>query len=321
MQLGLIITARCNASCTHCSTSCGPERVESLTRNEVTELMDQAARLNNDPELYFCISGGEPFLDFDLLLHIVSHGASLGAVISCQSNGYWAANDHQAHERLSRLKAAGLDVLGLSISRFHDDFVRRSRVQRALAIARDIGLTTVLKCAVDQDGKSAELKAWAQTSGADEVEIFSVHPYLRKGMESLHTGLSMSKGLPDGPCPAALMTVRENGRAYTCCMPGAFNEFLELGQVRSVPLEDLYERFDMQGRQQVLRRFGPIYFARAAVERGCADRLRDSYVDVCDLCSHIGSDSSLSVIAGEAAIQFEREQLSNVFADLMNEHR
>lgn len=317
MQLGLIITARCNAACTHCSTSCGPQRIEALTRAQITELMDEAARLNKDPELYFCISGGEPFLDFDLLLQIVAHGASLGAVVSCQSNGYWAANDLQAHDRLSRLKAAGLDVLGLSISRFHDDFVRRSRVHRALTFARDLGLTTVLKCAVDQDGKSSGLEAWARSSGADEIEIFPIHPYLRKGAEPIHAGVPATKGVPEGPCPAALMTVREDGRAYTCCMPGAFNEFLMLGQVRQESLEDLYGRFQLQGRQQVLRRFGPNYFARAAMEQGYGKRLRDSYVDVCDLCSHIGGDSTLAAIASESAIQFERDQLSDVFAGLM----
>lgn len=319
MRLGLLITAHCNAACTHCATSCGPRRHEALTREQLFRIMDEAAAVNEDDELNFSISGGEPFIDFQLLLDIVAHGSALGASIGCQSNGYWASNDEQARSKLSALKQAGLGLLGLSISRFHDEFVRRSRVQRALNIAKELGIETALKCALTTGESGAEVERWARASGADDLELFPLHPYLREGAQLPAADFSTPEALPGGACPASILTVKEDGRAYTCCMPGGFNDFLALGHIEKDSIADLHDLFLVQGRQQLLRQFGPVHFARAVAERGEARRLRTAYADVCDLCAHITSDPRMSAIANESAAEFEAQQLQGVFDQLMRE--
>lgn len=319
MRLGLLITAHCNAACTHCSTSCGPQRREQLTREQILRLMDEAAALNSDQELDFSISGGEPFLDFPLLLEIVAHGTSLGASVSCQTNGAWASSEEKARDRLERLRAAGLGVLGLSVSRFHDAYIPRRRVERALRIARELGLVTVLKCALTRDGQSEELEAWARAAGADSLEVFSLHPYLRVGAELPDSVYEQGAALPQGVCPAAYFTVKEDGLAYTCCMPGGFNEFLALGRIDAVPLSVLQDRYRLGARQQVLRLFGPAYFAERLSDYGLAQRLRPRYSDVCDLCSHLTSDPAMAAAASVEADRYAVGQLQAVFEDLMQE--
>lgn len=281
--------------------------------------MDEAADISQGEELDFCISGGEPFLDFDLLLDIVGHGSSLGGVVTCQTNGYWASNDEQARSRLLALKNAGLDVLGVSVSQFHDVYVRRSRVQRALTIARELGLATVIKCATTGDGDTKALRNWTRACGADRVEEFPLHPYLRNGVRLPQRNYQTMSGLPQGRCPAALLTIRENGRAYTCCMPGAFNEFLTLGSADEEPLADLHDRFVTHGRQQLLRQFGPTHFANAAISQGHGGLLRAAYADVCDMCSHITTVPEIAAIADEMAVAWEIDQLQEVFRELMDQ--
>lgn len=53
MEMSILLTARCNASCGHCSTNCGPYRTESLSREQIFSLMDQAAALSGEQKPEF----------------------------------------------------------------------------------------------------------------------------------------------------------------------------------------------------------------------------------------------------------------------------
>src|ERR1043165_4389764 len=145
MKLALLITARCNASCSHCSTSCGPHREEHLSRDQIFNLVDQAAAIDDGERFKVLLSGGEPFLDFGLLLDVVRHASSKGAIVTCVTNGYWATSAEQARDLLTQLKQAGLRSFAGSTSRFHQAFVSRRRVERALAASRVVGLRCTLK--------------------------------------------------------------------------------------------------------------------------------------------------------------------------------
>lgn len=308
MRFGFLITSRCNASCRHCTVDSGPYRSECLSAEQVTGLMDEAAAIwqrerSPDEELHFSISGGEPFLDFTKLHRIVMHGAGLGAVVACVTNGYWASSDQAARTRLAKLKECGLSLLAVSTSSFHQDFVRRERVERALSVATSLGLRTALKCATTSGdtGESGALVRWAEGTKVDQREVFPVLPYLRPGVALNESQYIRNQQLPSGGCPAATLTVREDGRAYTCCMPGAFTEFHALGNALEEGLGPVYRRFYLNGVQQALRDLGPAHFAKAVQRAGRGRRLRDGYEGVCDLCAHIGSDPVMAAIALRSA--------------------
>lgn len=316
MRFGFLVTAHCNASCRHCTVNSGPHQTLALSTEKTMALMDQAAAIwrkerARGERLLFSFSGGEVLLDLPKALQLFRHGAGLGADISCVTNGSWASNDERARSVVADVKAAGLKTLAVSTSRFHQQFVKRERVQRALSLARAAGLEVVLKCAVttgdraDPDG----LEQWARTREVDDLEVFPVLPYLRQGESLPESDYLRDKGLPRGRCPAATLTVREDGRAYTCCMPGGFNALLSLGSVHDQPLQKIYDRFYLGGVQQALRHRGPIYLARAINTKGEGRRLRERYESVCDLCAHMASDPVMARIALSAGRRFGREQL------------
>lgn len=315
MKMALMYTARCNASCAHCSTSCGPQRTESLSRDKIFSLMDEAAALSPDEPLKFGITGGEPFLDFELLREIVAHGKSLGAEMGCVTNAYWATSDEKARSLLSILQDAGLLVLSVSSSRFHEDFVNARRVERALGAARDLGLQCELKVVrVRSDVEDEEhIRSWARSAGADRVDIYSVLPHLRSGEALSESEYTRSPGLPTGACPGTLTTVGWDGEAYMCAMPGAFTRYFSLGNVHQVGLGKTRERLYLGGKQQILREHGPIHFAREIQARGLGQRLRDAYTSVCELCTHIASDPDLARVAEEASEALEVRQLHRIF--------
>jgi MoaA/NifB/PqqE/SkfB family radical SAM enzyme len=311
MRFTFLITARCNAACTHCAVNSGPYQTQALPKSKLLELMDEAAaiwRKERSPgePLHLCVSGGEPFLDFPQLVELVAHGAGLGAEMSCVTNGYWASSDDSARAKLISLKAAGLSLVAVSTSRFHQAFVKPARVERALKLAGQVGLRTALKCALTAADKAepAGLEGWAAAQGADQLEVFPVMPHLRDGAVLRDDEYIRDVALPEGTCPAPMITVREDGAAYTCCMPGGFVDFLRLGNVFDTGLQGIFDRFYLNGTQQALRHRGPAHFARAIIADGQGHRLRSKYEGVCDLCTHIASDPEMSAIARREARNF-----------------
>jgi pyruvate-formate lyase-activating enzyme len=318
MQIGILTTSRCNAACSHCSTSCGPQRTESLSRDKIVSLIDEAAALNEDEAFKISLSGGEPFLEFELLADVVARAHRHGAEVTVVTNGYWATSHEKACSLLTRLKIAGLTHFAVSTSPFHQQFVKRKRVERVLNAAREVGIPCRVKyvrTASDPQSEDAVLQ-WALAAGAESVQELPLMPHLREGAEQPESEYSRVNQVPQGTCPAPLLTVAETGTAYTCCTPGGFAPFLALGNTHDDPFADVHERFYLGAVQQVLRKHGPAFFAQAIAERGESSRLRRSYSGVCDLCTHIASDLRLAEIAQSAAEEVEVKQLQHMLEEL-----
>jgi organic radical activating enzyme len=318
MRLGLLITGRCNATCTHCTTNSSPHNETTLPEQQILSLMDQAAALRiAGDELLFCISGGEPFVDAAKLTRIVAHGAALGGRVTCTTNGYWASSDEKARLLLGALRQAGLDSLGVSTSRFHQQFIKLDRVRRALATAKELGIKTVLKWArIKDDSHEASFQSLAATTRPDSVESFPVVPYIRRGESLPEDEYIREPRLPEGTCPAATLTVREDGTVYTCCNPGGFARLLRVGNALDQGLASSYDRYLTQGTQQILRFHGPRYFAEKIREAGLGGSLRSAYADVCDLCGHIASNPKLTAVAKTASREFEVAQFQEMIKDV-----
>jgi hypothetical protein len=84
-------------------------------------------------------SGGEPFLNFDLLLHLAEMAKRLGIPATfVETNGFWCSDDETARERLTALRRAGLDGVLISANPFILEHVPFERTQRAVRIAQEM---------------------------------------------------------------------------------------------------------------------------------------------------------------------------------------
>jgi MoaA/NifB/PqqE/SkfB family radical SAM enzyme len=223
------------------------------------------------------------------------------------TNAFWARNDDISLRKLKLLKDAGLTSIGVSISRFHEQFVPSHRVERALRIASQLGISTELKAAITlHDLKPhGEFSRWQKTLHAEWLNVFPVLPYLRDGEVLPDMEYYRETGLPVHKCPGDEICVDFNGVARSCCSLGTENTFLAVGNTRETSLRDIHGRFERGGKQRILRQEGPIAFARAAIVAGLGDRLRDAYAGPCDLCMHIRADTQLRSIAEQMALAEE----------------
>ena len=309
MRLGIVLTARCNATCAHCSKSYGPHRTEHLGLDEILRMMNEAADIADSEPLAFDLTGGEPFLDFDLLADVVSHGSRLGAEVTCVTNAFWARSDEIAKFKISRLKECGLTWLCVSASRFHQEFVDLRRVRRALEAAIAAGIQTELKGAITKIDFEAggALSEWKGVLKATRISIFPVLPYLREGETLPEHEYYRELGLPYQRCPGDMVCVAFDGIARSCCTVGHEDAFLVIGNTRRESLREIHSTLMHAAKQRILREMGPVEFARAAIKVGFGNKLRREYAGPCDLCLHIQSDPQLRQVAEDTSVAMDQD--------------
>jgi hypothetical protein len=245
---------------------------------------------------------------------VVRHGARLGGLVSCVTNAYWARSDEIAHGKLAMLQRAGLVTLAVSVSRFHQRYVPLKRVKHALRAAQKLGLETALKGAIINSDLVAggSRDQWKRELDADTVNVFPVLPYLREGASLAEKEYYREPGLPQQRCPKGIVCVEPDATAVSCCGPGVSAQFLSLGNVRHESLKLINLRFKKGGRQKILRRQGPIAFARGAISAGLGHLLRMEYAGPCDLCAHIASHPQLRQIAEAMSAAAEAKATSRL---------
>jgi hypothetical protein len=84
------------------------------------------------------ITGGEPFLNFDLLLYAVETAVELGIPRYIETNAGWCVNDDLTSRQFNTLHKAGLQAILISCSPFHAEHIPLARTHRALHLAEEI---------------------------------------------------------------------------------------------------------------------------------------------------------------------------------------
>jgi hypothetical protein len=130
LDLGLILTYQCQAACAHCLYNCGPVWKEWIDESTLNAMLTAAASLGEPLQVH--LTGGEPFLKFDLLRHAVEMASALGLYAYVETNAGWCTNDAVVEERFSILRVLGLKAVLISCSPFHAERIPPRKTLRAI---------------------------------------------------------------------------------------------------------------------------------------------------------------------------------------------
>lgn len=146
---GLFLTYKCSGSCRHCLYACSPrwpadwisiddaERVLAGLAASMRSRYPSDAPVGVNEGLHF--TGGEPFLNFELLVELVRIAAGLGiSGIFVETNAVWCVDGRVTRERLRELKEAGLQGILISVNPFLLEHVPFERTQRAVRTALEL---------------------------------------------------------------------------------------------------------------------------------------------------------------------------------------
>jgi len=147
---GVFLTYKCSSRCKHCMYACSPRwRADWISRVDAEKILHNLSEAFRERypkgfmevgvNLGLHFTGGEPFLNFDLLLDLVRIADKMGMPsMFVETNCFWAVNDEATREKLLRLKDAGLHGILISVNPFILEYVPFERTLRAIRIAREI---------------------------------------------------------------------------------------------------------------------------------------------------------------------------------------
>ncbi len=146
---GIFLSYKCSGACRHCLYACSPRWPADWLSIEAAEraLAGLAASMRGryppdapvgvNEGLHF--TGGEPFLNFELLVELVRIASGLGIPgIFVETNSFWCVNDRLTRERLRELRAVGLRGILISVNPFLLEHVPFERTKRVVRVAMEI---------------------------------------------------------------------------------------------------------------------------------------------------------------------------------------
>ncbi len=92
-RVGLILTYRCNAECRHCFFECSPSRTGVMPRQTAKRAIDEASKLGAE---WVSFSGGEPFLEYDLMKELIALSIGKRLIPEVVTNGFWGQTMEEA---------------------------------------------------------------------------------------------------------------------------------------------------------------------------------------------------------------------------------
>lgn len=146
---GIFMSYRCTHHCKHCMYACSSRwPADWLSLEDAETLLTQLAhhlrgryprssRVGVNYGIHW--TGGEPFLNYELLLELTALGAWLGLPATfVETNCYWCRDDQITRERLTELKEAGLQGILISANPFVLEGTPFEYTARAARIAQEV---------------------------------------------------------------------------------------------------------------------------------------------------------------------------------------
>lgn len=136
-DIGIILSYRCQSGCRHCLYNCGPRWPrEPISLELLRQALEAVASWPQRPQVH--LTGGEPFLCFDVLLEGTRIAADLDITCYVETSASWCLDEASARERFATLRDAGLAAVLISCSPFHAERIPPIRALRAVQVALDV---------------------------------------------------------------------------------------------------------------------------------------------------------------------------------------
>ena len=282
--LGVMIHKKCNASCEICCTESNVQCKEKLDI-DLTKKFIYSTK-NNRKLSTISFTGGEPFLELDILKNLISFTSNINKNPTCITNGFWASDYDFTYDTLKELKCLGLRQLSISYDNYHKEFVDAQNIINVLRVARTLNMPVflgIIKTSGEKTGHLIDelgddiLNAYIQVAPCYPTgrakKIFNEKDFIRNmGVEKLL-------------CPYnGYMSVSYDGKIYPCCSQFALGTELYIGTYIDYDYIKVLDRIKKNGILYILRNFGFDSFANIAKNK-LNIKIPDLVTSPCELCS------------------------------------
>ncbi len=293
-NVDFLLTFKCPAKCQHCSYRAGPSRVGNIKSKDASRYLKELT--NMQPLQSVWVHGGEPFLYFDCLEHIIKQSKKLDIPqLGIITNSFWAKNEIIATKKLERLRKVGLNALTVSFDFFHQEFINLEYVRYALKAAVALGFENIYVDSYFVDGITADnyfnqiTKKNLEILGDIEDAEFHRSPMSVEGRATeLKEFLNLNAELPSGKCPMPFWiegdlqnpeTIEIDCEGNVTLCPG-----ICIGNTNIQSLTKIIHDYDVNKHPilSVVSKEGPIGILKLAEEYGFQGD--QTFVNECHLC-------------------------------------
>jgi len=135
-DLGIIMSYQCQCACKHCLYNCGPRWKDWMSPEILREALQATQAWHHHFQIH--LTGGEPFLNFPLLLEGVRIATELDIPCYVETNAGWCLREEDVAEKFATLREAGLNAVLISCSPFHAEKIPPARTFLAIRKALEM---------------------------------------------------------------------------------------------------------------------------------------------------------------------------------------
>jgi MoaA/NifB/PqqE/SkfB family radical SAM enzyme len=243
-------------------------------------------------------TGGEPFLEYDLLCQLIRFATDLGLKSETVTNCFWGHNIDTAKEKLVPLVDAGLDVLNISVDDFHQEHISLGNIKKCYQAAVDLSLKIVIlvvkhsRCVLNKE-KIREILEDDLIQFLGSKKVRDAHALLietpfypvGRGAGINQDLLILGQSNIGGPCKEVLCDIGIDpfGFVYPCCGPISCLSSMRIGNLNESSLQEILEAAWQINFFKQLRSEGPIEFVSKSKKR-FSDRCHVCYIAASNLC-------------------------------------
>lgn len=290
-SIGIALTRKCSAACRMCCFECSPERNETLSKQEIYDIIDQAKEIEGISRIGF--SGGEATLYPDLLFGALAKAKEVGMTTSLTSNGFWGEDATKCRRILNAFHSVDLNSLTVSIDQYHLEYVPLQSIVNIIRCSRDVGIPLTLAVGDSLEGMRAVdiLQKLGSDAYTTNIILYPFMPVGRGGSipdPSIHF-------LPYDPAwecrNSNHLAILYDGSVYPCCSQAVYGSFLSVGNIREHSLSDIVDSYAGKCIFSTLRRRGLDWFVKLAKETFGME-LPEQYNSPCHLCNRLFTDKA-----------------------------
>ena len=299
-NLNLVLTYRCNFTCRHCISNCGPKRTETMSFAQAADYIDAAFEAIKLQSVGF--TGGEPFLVYPLLKELLGYVHEKyhlpgGVVTNC----FWAQDKKTADERITELYNCGLRNIVVSLDSFHLDFIGVNPIKNVVEAALDHNLHVTVNTVVTRTGHIAKpdvvplLNIDRKLIECGRVTVKEFGP-LRIGrakecLEPAEFIETEQEQYFNGACPFVIATpsIAPDGSVYACCCFGDTADGPEslvgyCGNANKDKLQNILRAMEKNLLFNIIRECGPYSLLKILMQRNPVLPVRGRYLSNCEVC-------------------------------------
>lgn len=284
--LAFTLYRKCSAACAMCCFSSNPRCSETLDINRVKEYIDESEQIKEIKTVSF--TGGEPFMEYESLVDLVSYAAHKGKRVTTITNAYWANSYEIAYNRMKKLREVGLNHISVSHDAYHKEYVNTEYVGNLLRAAGNLGISSTLATVKIKGERIGHIfDELDDALYGTELEVIPCLPAggaknTFKPNQFDHTIATDTEGLR---CVyGGNIVVAYNGLIYPCCSQMVFETNLSIGHFNDLSLHEALRKVKNNGLLYLLRNKELSIFIKYSRDV-LKIELPEHIVNPCELCA------------------------------------